>query len=48
MNIEQVISTMLNGEIIHDGIVIGIIFICFYTFYNVIFTSMFSIFDRKH
>lgn len=47
MNIEEVITTMLNGEPIHDGIVIGIIFICFYTFYNVVFSSIFTIFDRK-
>lgn len=47
MNIEQIIPNMLNGEPIHDGIVIGIIFICFYTFYNVVFSSIFSIFDRK-
>lgn len=47
MNIDQVVSTMLNGEIIHDGLVIGICLICFYTFYSVIFSSMFSIFNRK-
>ena len=47
MNIEEVVSTMLNGEPIHDGLVIGIIFICFYTFYSAIFSGLFSIFSRK-
>lgn len=47
MNIDEVLSSMLNGEPIHDGIVIGIIFLCFYTFYNTIFGSIFTIFDRK-
>lgn len=47
MNIEEVVSTMLSGEPVHDGIVIGIIFICFYLFYNAIFSAMFSIFSKK-
>lgn len=47
MNIEEIVSTMLNGEPVHDGIVIGIIFICFYAFYNAIFSGLFSIFNRK-
>ena len=47
MNIEEVALNMLNGEPIHDGIVIGIIFICFYSFYNAIFTGLFSIFKTK-
>lgn len=46
MNIEEIVSNMLNGEPIHDGVVIGIIFICFYSFYNTIFNGMFSIFKR--
>lgn len=46
MNIDTIISTMLNGEPIHDGIVIGVIFICFITFYEVIFNAMFSIFKK--
>lgn len=44
MEIETVIGNMLNGEPIHDGIVIGIIFICFATFYKEIFGAIFSIF----
>lgn len=47
MSIDNVISTMLNGEVIHDGLTIGIIFICFITFYNIIFSAMFSIFKRN-
>ena len=46
MNIEEVVSTMLNGEPIHDGLVIGIIFICFYSFYNAIFSFLFSFFKK--
>ncbi len=47
MNIEEIVSNMLNGEPIHDGLVIGIIFVCFYAFYNAIFTGLFSIFSKK-
>lgn len=47
MNIEEVVSNMLNGEPIHDGLVIGIIFVCFYAFYSAIFSGLFSIFSRK-
>lgn len=44
MNIDQIVNNMLTGEPIHDGIVIGIIFICFYLFYEKIFGAVFSIF----
>jgi len=47
MNIEEVVSNMLTGEPVHDGVVIGIIFICFYTFYSAIFGGLFSIFSKK-
>lgn len=46
MNIEEIVSSMLNGDPVHDGIVIGIIFICFYSFYNAIFSGVFSIFKK--
>ena len=46
MNIEEIIPNMLNGEPIHDGIVIGIIFVCFYAFYTAIFSGLFSIFKK--
>lgn len=47
MNIEEIIGNMLNGEPIHDGIIIAIIFICFITFYNAIFGSMFTLFNKN-
>lgn len=47
MELDTIINTMLNGEPIHDGIVIGTIFICFYTFYQCIFSGLFSIFSKK-
>lgn len=46
MNIDDIASNMLNGEPIHDGIVLGIIFVCFYAFYSAIFSGMFSIFKK--
>lgn len=46
MNIEEIATSMLTGEPIHDGIVIGIIFVCFYAFYNAIFSGLFSIFKK--
>jgi len=47
MTIDEICSTMLNGEPIHDGIVIGIVFTCFIIFYKTIFSAMFSIFNRN-
>ena len=47
MNIEEIVSNMLTGDPVHDGIVIGIIFVCFYAFYNAVFSGLFSIFSRK-
>lgn len=46
MNIDEVLSNMLNGDPLHDSIVIGIMFVCFWTFFNAIFTGLFSIFRR--
>lgn len=46
MNIEEIASSMLNGDPVHDGIVVGIIFICLFTFYNCIFSAMFCVFKR--
>lgn len=47
MNIEEIVTNMLNGEPLHDAIVIGIIFTCFYLFYSAIFSGLFSIFSKK-
>lgn len=44
MNIESIISNLLNGEPIHDAIMIGISFIFAYEFYKVLFSAVFSIF----
>lgn len=46
MSLDEIVTTMLNGEVIHDGIIIGTIFICFWAFYNTIFTAIFSIFRK--
>lgn len=46
MNIDEIVSNMLTGEPIHDGIVIGIIFVCFSCFYSAIFGGLFSIFRK--
>lgn len=44
MSIDTIISEMLNGEPIHDAIVIGTIFVCFIEFYRAIFSGLFGIF----
>jgi hypothetical protein len=46
MSIDTIISTMLNGEPIHDAIVIGTIFVCFIEFYRAIFSGLFGIFKN--
>lgn len=46
MNIENIISNMLNGEPLHDSIMISIAFIFAYEFYKVLFSSLFSIFTK--
>ena len=46
MNIEEIASSMLTGEPVHDGLVIVIIFVCFYVFYSAIFGGLFSIFKK--
>lgn len=47
MNLEEIVSTMLNGEPIHDSIIIGTIFIVFMAFYGAIYGAMFSIFNKN-
>ena len=47
MNIDEIASNMLNGEPIHDAIVIGIVFTCFICFYKAIFGAVFSIFKKN-
>lgn len=46
MDIESIISNLLNGEPLHDTMMIGIAFIFAYEFYRVLFSSVFSIFSK--
>lgn len=46
MNIETIISNLLNGEPLHDSIMVGIAFIFAYEFYKVLFSAVFSIFKN--
>lgn len=45
-NLDTILSVFLNGEPLHDSIVIGIMFTIFYTFYTTCFNAVFSIFKR--
>lgn len=47
MNLEEIVSNMLNGEPLHDSIIIGTIFIVFMSFYGAVFGAMFSIFNEN-
>jgi len=47
MNIDEICSEMLNGEPLHDAIVIGIVFTCFIIFYKAIFGAVFTIFRKN-
>ena len=46
MSIIGILEDNLTGEPIKDGIIIGILFTCFWSFYNIIFESVFSIFKK--
>lgn len=46
MNISEIITNMLNGEPLHDAITCGIVFTCFYEFYKVFFSTIFSFFNK--
>lgn len=46
MNIIEILEGNLTGEPLKDTIIIGIIFTIFWSFYNVIFESVFSIFKK--
>lgn len=46
MSIEYILQENLTGEPIKDAIIIGILFIVFWTFYNVLFEAVFSIFKK--
>lgn len=46
MSIGEIASDFLTGDPIKDSIIIGVLFVCFYSFYDIIFSSLFSIFKR--
>ena len=46
MNIVDILSNELTGEPIKDAIIMGILFTVFWSFYNVIFEAVFSIFKK--
>ena len=46
MNIVNILSNELTGEPLKDAMIIGILFTIFWSFYNVIFEAVFSIFKK--
>lgn len=46
-NLDLILENFLNGEPLHDAVVIGILFTIFFEFYKVMFSSIFSIFKRN-
>lgn len=46
MNIIDILNNELTGEPIKDAIIMGILFTVFWSFYNVIFEAVFSIFKK--
>lgn len=46
MNLEEIVSTMLNGEPLHDSIIIGVIFVVFMEFYYTLFGAVFTLFKK--
>lgn len=47
MTIIDLLQNELTGEPIKDAIIIGILFTIFWSFYNVIFEAVFSIFKKN-
>lgn len=47
MEIIDLISNNLTGEPLKDGFIIGIYFICIWTLIQVIFESIFTIFNKN-
>lgn len=47
MNIVDILSEYLTGEPMKDAVIIGILFTMFWSFYNVIFEAVFSIFKKN-
>uniref|UniRef100_A0AAU8B076 Uncharacterized protein n=1 Tax=Dulem virus 71 TaxID=3145782 RepID=A0AAU8B076_9VIRU len=46
MNIDEILSNFLNGEPLHDAMIIGILFAVFFEFYKVLFSSVFCMFKK--
>lgn len=46
MNIIDILEDNLTGEPLKDSIIIAILFVVLWSFYNVIFESVFSIFKK--
>lgn len=47
MNIIDLLENELTGEPLKDCIILGILFTIFWSFYNVIFEAVFSIFKKN-
>lgn len=47
MNIIEILEDNLTGEPIKDAIIIGVLFTVIWSFYNVVFESIFSIFKKN-
>ena len=47
MNIIDILEDNLTGEPIKDAFIIGILFTILWSFYNIIFESVFTIFKRN-
>ena len=46
MTVVEILEDNLTGEPLKDAIIIGVLFVVFWSFYNVIFESVFSIFKK--
>ena len=47
MNIIEILENNLTGEPLKDAFIIGILFTILWSFYNVLFEAVFSIFKKK-
>ena len=47
MSIIEILEDNLTGDPLKDAMIIGILFTIFWSFYNVIFESVFSIFKKN-
>ena len=46
MSVIEILEDNLTGNPLEDTIIIGILFVIFWSFYNVLFESVFSIFKK--